>query len=258
MLPKIRLLLIIILACPAASFAQMEKIDADRPDQTDGPVIVPKKWIQLEMGLSMEQNDRSKNEYFLPTLLTRYGISKKIELRLTTSVKRYLYTSAAGSSTYMFGLDPIQIGAKITLREEKKWMPKMGVIVNMGIPGLASKNLNLDKFASSYTLSMQNTLTSNIGLGYNFGVQWDGYSNKPSWNYTFSPVFNLSEKWDGYIEVFGSVVKGEAAQHNIDVGLAYYVSNNSKIDISSGLGISKESPDWYIAIGASFRFKTSH
>ena len=115
----------------------------------------------------------------------------------------------------------------------------MGVIVNMGVPGLASKNLNPNKFASSYTLSMQNTLTGNAGLGYNFGVQWDGYSNKSSWNYTFSPGFNLSEKWDGYIEVFGSVAKDEAPQHNIDGGPAYYVSNNSKIDISSGLVFQK-------------------
>ena len=94
-----------------------------------------------------------------------------------------------------------------------------------------------------------------MGLGYNLGADWDGFSNTTTWAYTISPGFNLGEKWYSYIEAFGFIAKDEPAQHNIDGGVAYYINDNTKVDISSGFGISKTAPDWYFAIGASIRFK---
>ena len=253
---KIISIFILLFAGILPAQAQLEKIDADRPDQTDGPVITPKKWLQFEMGFSGQQNNSTENNFFLPTLLTRYGISKRIELRLITSVKRFLYTAPLGNSSYSTGLDPVQIGAKFALFEEKKWIPKTTVLFHLTIPVLASKKLQADKLAPSIKLSMQHTLTKMIGIGYNIGAQWDGFSDKPTWIYTFSPGFSFSEKWDGYIEVYGSLAKDEAAQHNIDGGLSYYITKNTRIDISSGFGLSKESPVWFLATGISMRFKT--
>jgi hypothetical protein len=81
-------------------------------------------------------------------------------------------------------------------------------------------------------------------------------SKEATWIYTFAPGINLSEKWYGYVEAFGFISKINKPQHSLDGGIAYYISNDLKVDLSSGFGISKEAPDWYIAIGASFRFKT--
>lgn len=44
--------------------------------------------------------------------------------------------------------------------------------------------------------------------------------------------------------------------NNIGAGFAYYVNDNFKIDASAGFGLSKEAPDKFYSIGASFRFKT--
>ena len=48
--------------------------------------------------------------------------------------------------------------------------------------------------------------------------------------------------------------KNETASHTIDGGFAYYITNNTKLDISAGKGLSAASMDYYIALGASFRF----
>ncbi len=102
---------------------------------------------------------------------------------------------------------------------------------------------------------MQHSLTKNISLGYNLGVEFDGTSDDPVFIYTLSTGFNLSEKLYTFIEVYGTLF--EDAEHNIDAGFAYAVSKNFKVDISSGFGLSPNAPKYFISLGASVRFKTA-
>jgi hypothetical protein len=37
--------------------------------------------------------------------------------------------------------------------------------------------------------------------------------------------------------------------------LYYFPDNNVKFDISAGLGLTKNAPDFYVAIGGSVRFR---
>jgi hypothetical protein len=69
-------------------------------------------------------------------------------------------------------------------------------------------------------------------------------------------VLILGKKWYGYVEAFGAVSKGSPPQHAVDGGLACYFSENTKLDFSTGFGLSKAATDWYAAIGISFRFAT--
>ena len=252
---KIFLLPCVLLAGASAAFAQLEKIDTDRPDQTESPVLTPKKWIQFEMGFSRQQNNPSENEFMIPTLLTKYGISKRFDLRLITSIKRFPDQSIPGNN-YTIGLEPVEIGTRMAISEERKWIPKTSVLFHLAIPWLASKKLKADKLAPSFRFSMQHSLSKIIGIGYNLGAEWDGFNDNPGWIYTFTTGYTLSEKFTGYLEVFGSLINGEEAQHNIDGGISYIINNNSKVDLSSGFGLTKDSPVWYLAIGASIRFKT--
>jgi Putative MetA-pathway of phenol degradation len=236
--------------------AQIEKIDTDRPDQTESAVTVPKKWIQLEFGFGKQANNSSENEYQHPTLLSKYGISKRFELRLITTVQTNTDNSNPVLKQSNTGLVPVEIGTKIALWEEKKMLPKTSLLFHLTIPKLASKKFKADKLAPNFRLSMQHTISKLIGIGYNLGAEWDGFSNEATWLYTLSPGFNIANKWYVYIEAFGFISKNNKSQHSLDGGIAYYINRSFKIDLSSGFGISKEAPDWYVAIGASFRFKT--
>ena len=71
-----------------------------------------------------------------------------------------------------------------------------------------------------------------------------------------SQGFSFGENWNTYIEVFGSLQKNKSPMHSIDAGMGYCISNDTKLDISGGFGISEAAPKNYIAIGFSFRFKT--
>ncbi len=237
-------------------FAQVEKIDTDRPDQTESAVLVPKKWLQFEIGFSKQVNNAAENEFQHPTLLSKYGISKRIEFRLITTVQTNTDISNPLIKQSNSGLTPVEIGAKIALWEEKKLLPKTSLIFHVGIPKLASNYFQVDHLAPNFRFTMQHSLTKKIGLGYNVGAEWDGVNKEATWIYTFAPGINLNEKWYGYIEAFGFISKQNNPEHSLDGGIAYYINPNFKIDLSSGFGISKAAPDWYIAVGGSIRFKT--
>lgn len=231
-----------------------EKIDTDRPDQTESSFLTPKGFFQGEIGFNIE-NDNNLQTFIHPTGLWKYGISKRFEFRLITEFISTEPKLIDPNNKYETGLLPIQIGSKISLWEEKGLLPKTSFIFHVGIPTLSSSKFKPPHLAPNFRFTMSHSLSETIGLGYNLGAEWDGIENTPAWVYTIAPGINIGKNWYAYIEAFGAIKKNEPAQHSFDAGLAYFISNNTKIDIGSGFGISKTATDSYVAVGFSFRFK---
>lgn len=234
--------------------AQVDKIDTDRPDQTESAVTVPKNYFQAEFGFNKENLFGKNYDLIHPTALLKYGL-KKFEFRLEATYKTS-YEHLIPNPKSTTGLDPVVVGFKAALWEEKKLLPKTSLIVHLGIPALASNAFKPDNIAPSFRFTMQNSITPSIAIGYNLGAEWDGYTSTPTWIYTFAPGFNFGEKWYAYLEAFGFIRKKESPEHNLDAGLAYYISNDVKVDISGGIGIAGAIPNNYLAAGFSFRRKT--
>jgi hypothetical protein len=239
-------------------FAQQEgRMETDRPDQTESPFITKRRYIQAEFGFNVERYT-GLTTIVHPTTLWKYGVCNRFELRLITEfVSAETPILIPYGNDIISGLQPIQIGGKVALWEEKNLLPKTSLIFHVAPSKLGSKKFHTNKWAPNFRFAFQNTLSENVGLGYNLGAEWDGETNTPYWIYTLAPGFNLGEKWYGYIEAFGAIRKNEKPQHNIDGGLAYYFSDNTKVDVSSGFGLTDNTTDWYAALGFSFRFSTA-
>jgi hypothetical protein len=228
-----------------------ERIDTDRPDQTESALTVPKKYFQGEFGFGKENLKGNNYNLIHPTFLLKYGLSKRIELRLEGNfLSEYVQLIPNPKTTT--NLEPIEIGTKVSLFEEKFILPKTSLIVHVGLPFAGSNFDKKQDVFASFRFTCQNSLTDNIGLGYNVGAEWDGYNNKPAWLYTFSPNFNISKKWYAYVEAFG-FYEEKSWKHNLDGGIAYYVSDNTKIDLSGGFGLGSSLLKNYFSLGFSFR-----
>ena len=228
-------------------------METDRPDQTECPFIVPVHWLQFETGFNFERNSPYEHTFVYPTLLSKYGISKRLELRLITS----LLSNRQFNGNYyesVTGVEPVQIGCKLALAEEKGLRPKTSLIAHLAVPHFATAKLHAEKLAPDIVFTMQHTINSFFSVGYNLGAAWDGFTTVPAWLYRISPGFSIGKNGYAYIEAFGFIQKNETASHTIDGGFAYYFTNNTKLDISAGKGLSAASMDYYIALGASFRF----
>ncbi len=137
------------------------------------------------------------------------------------------------------------------LFEEKGLLPKTSIIAHVGLPFLASKQFHAEPASYIARLAMQNSISNNVSLGYNIGVEKEG-QYATSFFYTIAPGFSIGEKWYAYVEAFGSFADG-GSEHNLDAGIAYCISNNTKLDLSSGFGLGNASLKNYVALGFSFR-----
>lgn len=242
------------LLCTAFAFCQEQEtenvpISTDRPDQTETADLVPKGMFQMENGFSYEQADASTSEMITPSTLIKYGINDNFELRLIVE-----YSTVDTDMTSASGFKPILLGFKVKVAEEYGIIPKTSFIGHLSIPKLATKEFQNEFYAPEFRFVMQNTLSDRFKLGYNLGAEWDGDTAEPSFIYTLSLAFGLTDKFGAFVESYGFAPQKDLAEHCIDGGLTYLLSDNFMIDASGGFGVSDNAPDYFVSAGFSFRF----
>lgn len=229
---------------------QLPSIRTDRPDQTESPSTVLRNHLQIETGISFEKTDDESDFYTYPTILVRCGVTDNLELRLILNN----ITSHVRGVTYS-GITPVTAGFKVKLTEEKGILPMLSFLGYLTIPDLASKNLKATWYATSFKIAMQNTLSQKISIGYNVGIEWDGETPQPTFIYSLSTGYSITEKIASFIELYGFLLQRSTGNHRMDAGFSYLLKNNMMIDISAGLGINKYAPANFIAAGYSIRLK---
>jgi hypothetical protein len=244
------LLLCLILFQNLCSAQDLPSIQTDRPDQTETPSTVPTNYIQLENGFSYEKKSHNSSEIIAPTILTRLGINDHFELRLITE-----YAFDKNDSGNISGIYPVLIGFKARLFEEKGIIPITSFIGHIGIPKLASPEFKANYYFPEFRFTMQHTISKKQSLSYNIGAEWNGETAEPSFVYTLTTGYSITDRIGGYIELYGSVPQIEKPDHRFDAGLTYLFNPNHQLDISGGFGLSETSSKHFISLGYSFRFK---
>ena len=244
---------LMIFAAPGALEAQEEgRMETDRPDQTESPVIVRRRYFQAEIGFNYEK-EPGLRVLAHPTILWKYGLSRKMELRLITEIHSAEIKKAPGMEETLSGLLPVQLGGKLALWEEKGLRPKTSLIFQVAAPRWASRSWRVSRLAPNFRFTMQHSLSEKAGIGYNLGAEWDGDSRTPSWIYTFAPGFNIGKNGYAYAEAFGDFGRERAPRHSVAAGFAWYTSDDVKLDISGGAGI--RNMPVYFSLGCSFRVR---
>jgi outer membrane putative beta-barrel porin/alpha-amylase len=241
-------ILFITLLTNGAFSQENEPIQTDRPDQTETPAIVPKGMFQMENGFSYEKINDDSESIVTPSSLIKFGVNDHFELRLILE-----FASENKFDEKTSGLNPVLIGFKTRLAEEKGIIPKTSFIAHLSIPGLASKEFRTTYYAPEFRFTMQHTLAEKISLGYNLGAEWDGETPQPTFIYTLTTGISLSQKAGCYVEVYGFAPQKDKADHRCNAGFTYLLSNDMMLDVSGGVGITENAPDYYAALGFSFR-----
>jgi Putative MetA-pathway of phenol degradation len=242
-------ILFFVFICSNIFYAQeAAPIEADRPDQTETPAIVPKGMFQAETGFVFQKNNLDSKTKSLPTTLWKYGVNENFELRLITE-----YVLEEENNSKSSGLTPVYVGFKVKLLDEKGIVPKTSFIAHMSLPNVASKQYKTEFYAPEFRFVMQHNLTEKVSLSYNLGAEWDGFSAEPTFIYTLTSGFSVTEKLGAYIEFFGFAPQNDIANHSFDGGFTFLINHNFMLDLSSGVGITNNAPERYFALGFSFR-----
>jgi hypothetical protein len=245
---KLEIFYFLLLFSEGCFSQQKVPIEADRPDQTETPSIVPKGMLQLEAGFSYQKGD-SKNQIFtLPSALWKYGFNENFELRLITE-----FVANENHLEKDSGVTPLLIGFKVKLFEENGIIPKTSFIGHISLPDFASSKYKSDFSAPEFRFSMQHSLSNKLFLGYNLGCDWDGYSHSSAYIYTLTTNYSFTDRFGSYVEIFGFALGDERPATNFDGGITYLITDNFMVDLSSGIGLNDTVSQYYVAVGFSYR-----
>ena len=219
------------------SFAQQnETINTDRPDQSDGTYILPKKYLQIENGVT------TLNGFFVNNLMLRYGITNSTELRLLCDY---------GKDNQLLGFMPLGLSFKQRIINENKIIPAVTFVAYARNENIASKDFKSKNFTYSFLLAFQNTITENFSIGYNVSTN----SIKNNIGFTTSLSYSLNEKYTVFSEYFSQFNNLQLPQHNIDFGLMYLLKNNLQFDIAFGKSLTASNDLIYLTTGICYKFK---
>ncbi len=250
------------------AFAQSAKvpIKTDRPDQTESPSTTPPGYFQIEMGGLFENTSSDANviehNFLIPTILAKYGINKNLEFRLITEIGGNGRMITGAPDRFKSGLKPVIVGFKANLVKEnrKKFIPKTSFIGHLGISRLSSDFYETSRSFPQFRFLMEHTLTNKTSFGYNLGMEWDGFSQNPNTIYTVTLARDLGKGFGGFAEFYGYlqrniVTDNMVGDHRFDAGITYLLNHDFQFDVSGGLGLTDNAPDFFLSAGVSFRFK---
>lgn len=231
----------------------------DRPDATESPTTIAPGFIQVETGGFYERFDDNsvKTELFTyNTTLLRLGLLDNLELRIGWDFVEGK-TSVNGNRlpNVTSGFNPLLLGTKIAIAEEKGWRPEIGVLGHIYLPFTASTDYRPETTGVDFIFSFAHTLSEQSSLGYNIGARWEDDSPEASYLYSLSYGHTITDTFGAYLEMYGNVPEDNKANHLWNTGLTYLISNNVQLDATVGSSIT-DGQDLLLSAGVSFRLPT--
>ena len=236
--------IIVVIGFGVELFAQT--IVADRPDQTVSSLTIPHKSFQIEGGVLFgDLNNEAQRLYLIPTTLFRYGLFRGVELRLGENLVKY---KSESSSEARFGLSDLELGAKFQILNREDVNTKIAFLTHVVLP-TGAEGLSTEKYGTINKLAISHELNSFVGLGYNVGYDYFGYS-KGILTYSLALGAAFNDKLGAYLEFYGQWRDFDNFVINFDSGITYLLQENLQLDFSFALGLNQRMN--YFAVGCSW------
>ncbi len=236
--------------------AQNAAIITDRPDQTESAALVPVGYLQGEHGFAANFL-AFNNEYSIASTLMRYGINEYFELRLEIDP---VFIDA---NKKVFGINPISVGLKSKLIEKDKFA--LALITHVQLSKIASKDFRSNYTAIATILTAAHSINEWWNIGYNAGIEWDGFAPSPYYVYTLTSGFAIGEHCGIFAEVYGNlycsnpatdIISDPLDEHFVDFGFTYSPNHDLQFDISCGSILQTGAMDVFVSTGFAYRFNT--
>ncbi|WP_452220544.1 transporter [Lacinutrix salivirga] len=248
-------LLLVTSIVSAQENTNLETLITDRPDATESPTAMPKRFLQVETGAfyeSYKENNTKTEDFTYNTTLVRYGLLDNLELRLGWNYTNSKLTFNGNEIASANSFSPLLLGFKVGIVEENGAMPEIGFLGHLNLPFSVKKEFRPENTGVDFRFSFAHTLNEKSSLSYNIGAAWENDSPEAAYLYTIAYGYSLSNKWGIYAELYGDFPENSKANHLWDAGVTYLISNNFQLDATVGSSITN-GQDILISTGLSFR-----
>ncbi|HLO56520.1 MAG TPA: transporter [Saprospiraceae bacterium] len=230
------MLLVYFLSFPFIIIGQdIGPLVSDRPDQSDGACVLPKKIFQVESGCVFQKSD------YQHTTMLRYGLTHSTEVRLQFDQsmldKRYTVL-------------PTILSVKQRLIKQDGIIPTI-TFIGYGIyDRITVEDKKQNKYEGMALLAFQNDFSDLSGIEYNIGTNSAG----TDLILTLLYAYRVHPKLNLFIEYFSEFANDAIPKHNIDGGALYQINDDFQVDVGIGIHVASIIETPFIKVGASYRF----
>ena len=243
-------MLLLVVCLNMSSTAENNPIVADRPGFSSSTSVLGPSHVQVEMGYERTQassGDETVTQTF-PLVNIRKGITHAVEVNLFwRGWSRFSINDQ--SSTVK---NDVTIGAKYALYAVTACHLSLLGAINLPT---GDASVTSDHFDPTIGVIWDYTLTRSIGM---FGTVLGTTSKLNSSRiYTVYPAIgasvSLTSGLASFVEYYSTIhSKEEKAQHTLDAGFTYLISDDFQVDVSGGIGLNREASD-FIGFGLAYR-----
>ncbi|MDW8296226.1 MAG: hypothetical protein RMJ97_05005 [Raineya sp.] len=236
-----------------AIFAQSNdyEIATDRPTVSFSAATVPKNKLILESGYfrSTDQVPPNKLNIHFPNLFLRYGVTKRLELRLGQEVEisRYFQKNQLQSQNTFW--QPMHLGVKYRISdfENEKFTMSAMWVSRIPVPSDLEKitQRHYTKLLIQYNFNEEFYTFSNLGLDLlrNFNNE-----NELAWAYTLGIGRKVMQGLYTFVEYCGlSLFPMDNANHThgLNMGSNYIFDNRYQFDVLYGMNLERPFREFY-------------
>ncbi len=245
----------------SAAFAQKEmaaNTSTEQPGFYVGTYTMYPGNFQVESSFIFSQTrilNTNLSTLNVPAVLLRYGVSDWLEVRAGTEYNRTIANPPFFSSDQ--SLSPLLVGVKAQVIQPGKKLPELSLRAHFRIPRTGSWGVGPENLASNIMLISNFPILTDFTGYVNLGIDWNGFSEGPTYQYGFAIERGLSTNLTAYLEAYGFLsVDPSVLDHSYDLGLYYAITPYLQADISGGFGpgsSGRRNSTWFASGGLSFR-----
>jgi hypothetical protein len=241
-----------------------EEIETDRDSFTPATSLAPEsRWI-FESAYSFIDNRRVAETHSFPELVTRYGVSDWLELRLgwnyevggaPNTVSGNVSDSDEDEGTEIERDSQMFYGFKAALTSQDGWRPQSALIVQAGTPTTGKETAT--QLFSTYVFGWKLANDWKWDTSMRYGSDTAEGDRYNVWAPSSVVKIPIGEHWAAHAEYFGITTAGavsDRSQHYFSPGVHYLVTPGLEVGVRVGWGLNDDSARQFANVGVGWQY----
>jgi hypothetical protein len=242
-----------------------DKIETDRDAFTPSTKTVPVNRFILESSYSFIDNRGSPDTHSFPELLYRYGLFKRLELRLGWNYEvgggGNVVTGSSGEAVE--GVDTSTLsreqrllyGIKALLTEQESWRPD-SILIVMGVTPTGG-DATATQLRTTYAFGWRLPNRWRIDSALDFATDSDNGNRFEVWAPSTVLRVPIGERFQVHAEYFGQFSANRSsnfARNFFSPGMHFLVTPNLEVGVRVGWGLNEQTARFFSNVGFGWRF----
>lgn len=241
-----------------------EEIETDRDSFTPATTTVRRGRMIFESSYSFIENRETAGNHSFPEIITRYGLTDRVELRLGWN-----YEIGGGgevSNGDSGGAEEDEVagseresqalyGFKFAITEQRGWIPQSAGIIQATTPTSGPETNTEPSLGYVFGWTLFDDWKFDSALRYRpTGTEKDRFNE---WAPSVVLKVPVADKWTAHAEYFGIFTEGKTDGSNrqyISPGIHYLVTPDCEIGVRVGWGLNHDAANFFSNVGLGYQF----